>query len=80
METTERKYCEDCRFCQVGATGIHYARCGEPRASMQTGGSEFVSRQFDKPSYAASVRLDAQQCGRGAAWFQAKDQAEAEAA
>lgn len=80
MEQEGRKYCEDCRFCQVPVTGIAHARCGEPRAKKLTGGSEFVAREFDRPTYAATARTDTQQCGPSAAWFQAKPANEAEAA
>lgn len=76
----ERKYCEDCRFCQVNASGIMYARCAEPRAGDNPDGSKYVARQFDQPRYASAIRSDHALCGPDAAWLQPKPANEAEAA
>lgn len=68
QNTTERRYCEDCRFCATPSTGIAYARCS--KAPETTSADRFVSRQFNKPSYAATMRADVKLCGPDAAWFE----------
>lgn len=69
-ETPIRRYCEDCRFCQVPATGLAYARCGNSKAPAMSLGDKYVARQFDKPVFAASARGDAKLCGPDANWFE----------
>lgn len=77
--TQGRRYCEDCRFCQVGVAGLSTARCGNPKAPKISSGDQYVARQFDRPTFASIMRDNADKCGPDAAWFEAK-QSEAEAA
>lgn len=77
--STDRKYCEDCRFCFVPPSGIKFARCMAEGAVDQSF-DKFVSRQFDgleEHQYASTMRVA--QCGPAANWFEPK-QAEAVAA
>jgi hypothetical protein len=74
-----RRYCEDCRFCQVPAGGLAYARCGHDKAPPVSLGDRFVARQFDKPAFAATARNSRQLCGPDAAWFEQKSQTQSQA-
>jgi hypothetical protein len=68
---TDRKYCEDCKFCDT-TSGMSLARCGNSKAPETNIGDRFVARQFDKPKFASSVRLEGALCGPDAAWFEPK--------
>lgn len=65
-----RRYCQDCIFIQVPATGLAYARCANPKAVTFSVGNEYVAREFDVRAYASSQRAVVQRCGPDAAWFE----------
>lgn len=65
------QYCDQCTFCQVPNNGLLYARCGH-QAANQISNDRFVSKTFDVPPYASSMRGDVNSCGPEAKWFEAK--------
>jgi hypothetical protein len=66
----ERRYCVDCRFFALSASGVkEYGRCGNPNAE-RTESTRFIAPEFDQPPTAAGMRSHGG-CGEVGKWFEA---------
>ena len=68
----DRLYCEDCKFCAVPETGLQFARCQNPNASMESNDG-FVARVLIAHAFCSVTRGIPAQCGPQAKWFEPKD-------
>jgi hypothetical protein len=63
-----RKYCQDCRFFAVAATGKEYGACRCPQASPASA-ERYIAPEFERAPY-ASVTRSSGGCGDAGHWFE----------